>query len=66
MLEEVMSNGKFHVGQKFKNSPKDDSPFFELIKISISNGLAYYRVRCIYDSELELVLHDEDMHLFSE
>lgn len=56
----------FQVGQQFKNSPQDDFPYFELIKISELNGLKYYRVRSLYDSELELVLHDEDMHLYNK
>lgn len=52
----------YKIGQKFKNSPTDKEPFFELINISESlGGLKYYRVKSLY-SDLELVLHDEDLY----
>lgn len=60
-----MANNNFYVGQQFKNSPTDDFPYFELVKITEHNGLKYYKVRSIFDGELELVLHNEDMHPYN-
>lgn len=60
-----MANNKFYVGQKLKNSPTDDFPYFEIVNITESlSGLKFYRVKGIYDGE-ELVLHEEDLYPFN-
>lgn len=58
-----MKKDKYYIGQKFKNSLTDKEPYFELISITESlAGLKFYRVKGIYDNDLELVLHDEDLY----
>jgi hypothetical protein len=53
---------KFYVGQKLKNAPEDDFPYFELVSITeLLSGLKFYRVRGIYDGE-EMILHAEDLY----
>jgi hypothetical protein len=60
-----MTENKFYVGQKLKNSPSDDFPYFELIKISETlGGLKFYRVKGIYSGE-EIVLHEEDLYPYN-
>lgn len=56
----------YYVGQKFKNAPEDDFPYFELVKITESGSLKYYRLRSLFDEELELVLHEEDLYPYVE
>jgi hypothetical protein len=54
---------QFYVGQKLKNSPKDEFPYFEITDITESlGGLKYYNVTCLYDEEIKLVLHENDLH----
>lgn len=55
----------YYVGQKFKNAPEDNFPFFELVKITESGSLKYYRLRSIFDEEMELVLHEEDLYPYN-
>ena len=56
-----VSNDKFYIGQKLKNSPVDDFPYFEIIDIKESlSGLKYYRVIGLCGTEL--VLHEEDLY----
>lgn len=63
-----MKTHKFHIGQKLKNSPNDNFPFFEIISITTlsTTGTVFYRVRYIHDLENELVLHEEDLFPFEE
>lgn len=58
-----MAKEKFYLGQKLKNSPSDDFPFFEIINITTleTTGTVFYRVRMIHDHENELVLHESDL-----
>ncbi|MDM5298107.1 hypothetical protein QUF51_08040 [Bacillus pumilus] len=61
-----MAKGKFYVGQKLRNSPDDDFPFFEIINITTleTTGTVFYRVRWIHDHDEELVLHEGDLYPF--
>lgn len=61
-----MTENKFYVGQKLKNSPTDEFPYFEIVSITESmSGLKFYRVKDIYQGE-ELVLHEEDLYPYEE
>jgi hypothetical protein len=58
-----MLKEKYFIGQKFKNSPTDNFPYFRLTSITESpTGLKFYRLQCLYDDEIELVLHEEDLY----
>lgn len=54
----------FFEGQLLKNAPEDNFPYFEIVSITTleTTGTVFYRVRSLYDSELELVLHEEDLY----
>lgn len=58
---------EFYVGQKLKNSPQDDFPFFEIVSITTleTTGTVFYRVCSLYDKEDQLVLHKEDLYPYN-
>lgn len=55
----------YTVGQLFKNSPQDDSPFFILIDIKYINKRAYYTLRELKGTDTH-ILHYEDLHLYTD
>ena len=50
----------YYVGQKLKNSPSDEKPSFEIIKIfSYLNGdETYYRVRGLTDGKIQVTTEE--------
>lgn len=59
---------QFYVGQKLKNSPQDDYPYFEIINITTleTTGTVFYRVASLHDSEMQIVLLECDLFPFEE